>query len=264
MSRSRTALIKENPCKRFLSWKTIKKVKEIDGEKIEIPSGGTFVYWDREEEKNIEIKLPLKFAIINASTISIKGYDEKRKRGVYSNEVISKEDVITLRAKDEKLLSFKLGEYKLNKDIIKSFGGRYTQSVYIAVKVKSEWELWNLQLNGAPLTGGNDLKSKDPEDKFDGWFGFLKKLGNNKHKYFIEVEGSKIKKKGSNKYTIPEFQIGELIDEEEGEIFDEMDRELNEYLDYYLSKGKEESKISESKVLTDDDEDDSYEDETPF
>lgn len=239
MSRSNQKEIKENVCKKFLQWKTIKEVIIIDGDEVEKIKGGQFSYWDKEKEENIPVKLPFKFCLLNQDLVNFKGYDEKNKRAVWSNEVRDKDHVVHLRAKDEKLLEFKLSEYKLNKDKIKGLGGRYTKSLYLGVEVNGTWEVWNIQGAGSFLTGSVDFENPQADEKEDGWFNFTKVNKSKLFTNFIEVNGYKPKKKGTSKYVIPTFSIGDVISDEDSVTLNELDKSLNEYLDYYFDRPAE-------------------------
>lgn len=236
MSRTQQSEILENPCKKFLQWRTIKEVIVLDGDEVEKIKGGTFVWYDKKKEENFPIKLPLRFAILNPDLVTFKGYDEKNKRGVYSNEVKEPEHLVTVKSKKETLLTFRKSEYKVNKDTLKGLGAKYTQSVYIAVAVQGKFEIWNLQLSGAALTGANNLETPDPEEKEDGWFAFTKAHRSSLYKNFIEVGGFKPKKKGSSKFTIPVYSIGADIEDADSQDLNVLDAELNEYLSFYFKR----------------------------
>jgi len=236
MSRVQQLDIKERPCKKFLKWKTLKSEVEIDGDMIEKISGGAFVYWDKENEKNVEIKPPFKFALLNQDLVNISGYNEIKRSSVWSNEVKEKDHVINVRDKDGKVLSFKLSEYKLHKDAIKGFGGRYTKSVYCALQTKDGWEIINIQMSGSVLTGAVDMENPEPDSKEDGWFGFTKINKNKLYSNLIEASGYKAKKKGSAKFLVPTFAISDVITDAESEELNKLDTELNEFLTYYFDK----------------------------
>lgn len=246
MSRTTSVEIKDNPAKLFLQWGTVKEKKMIDGEEEEIFKGGTFSYYDKEAKEKVPVKLPFRFAILNDELVRFSGYDEKRKRGVYSNEVRDKDHVVNIKTKEGTILSFKKGDYNKDnqtlKNNVKDFGAKFTQSVYIAVEnEKGEWEIQNIQLSGAPLTGGIDPKNKKEDEKFDGWYNFLSNNKGKKYTHFVEVNKFKPKKKGTNKYSIPVYEFGEEIDAETSEKLNQLDRELNDYLEYVFASRKDDS-----------------------
>jgi hypothetical protein len=239
MSRANQSEILENPCKKYLKWTTLKETIIVDGDEVDKIKGGTWQYYDKDKEEKVNVKLPLTFAILNQDLVAFKGYDEKKKRGVWSNEVKDKDHVVVLRAKDEKLLTFKLSEYKLNKDAITGLGGKYTKSVYIGVEVNGAFEIWNLQLSGSSLTGAIDMENPNPDEKEDGWFGFTKVNKAKLYTNFVDVAGFKPKKKGTSKFTIPVYGVGDEIDQSTSDRLNELDKELSAYLDYYFDRPAE-------------------------
>ncbi len=265
MSRTTQSEIQESPVSsgKFLKWTTVKETILVDGEEVDKIKGGMFQYFDKElgdAGEKVNIPLPFRFAVLNADYVTFKGYDEKRKRGVWSNEGSKPEHQITIKAKDENLLSFKMGDYSVDKskdqasekervtklkDAVKGTTAKYTKSVYIAVDVEGEWEIWNLQISGAALSGSPvDFNKMSVEEKKEGWLNFS---NNNRAKFFsnmIEVNEYKLKKKGDSKFTIPVFTIGSEISAEDGKVLDTLDKELNKYFDYY-HKPKGEKKEEE-------------------
>jgi len=226
---SRNQEVKESPCKKFLQWKTI---TDDNG----VIKGGNFVYYDKAKEKNVEVPIPFEFALLNDDCITFKGYDDKKKQGVWSNEVDgNKGGIVTLRNKSGELHKFDSKNWKMEKDKVEGMGAKYTKSVYIAVKnVVNEWEIWNLQLSGASLTGAVDLESPKEEEKTHGWFNFTKM---NKTKLFSNmlcVDTFVIKKKGVNRFTVPMYSLGQVVTTEDNTILAKLTDELDEYLEYYL------------------------------
>ena len=204
--------------------------------------------------EKVNLKLPFTFAILNQDLVAFKGYDEKNKRGIWSNEVRDKDHVVNVRAKDEKLLSFKLSEYKLNKDRITGLGGKYTKSVYCAVKdANGIFEICNLQLSGSSLTGAIDMDNPDPSEKEDGWFGFTKVNKSSLYTNFISVDTFKVKKKGQSKFTIPVYKVGAEIDADTSDTLNSLDKQLTEYLDYYFVKPVDSPKQEKEEVVDDTD-----------
>lgn len=243
MSRTSQSEIVESPCKKFLQWGTVKETIIVDGDEVEKLKGGTFTYYDKENKVKVPIKLPLKFAILNPDLVCYKGYDEGSKQGNWSNEVRDPNHVVNFRNKAQKLLSFKKSEYKLNKDALAGYGAKYTQSVYIAVEVNKEFEIWNLQISGGSLSGAPaDSFNISEEEKMDGWFSFTKHNKNKLFSNFVEVNTFKLKKKGATKFTIAVFELGKEIKEDDLDKLNILDQELNKYLDYYFVKPEAEEK----------------------
>lgn len=243
MSRTRGQEVVEKPCSKYLTWKTIKETKVIDGQEVDVIKGGFFTYWDGELEERVRLDKMPPFVILDDTLVTFKGYNEGLKQGVWSNEVRDKNHNVVIRNKQGVLFEFKLGDYKNVKDIVTGKSAKYTKSVYIAVHVDGEWKIWNLQLGGSQLTGGGDPKSKDVEDKELGWFNFMNNVvKGKKNKVFIELDKFVMRKKGASKYTVPKFVIGDYITEEEGAELDKLDIQLQEYLDWYFARPKEEQK----------------------
>jgi hypothetical protein len=237
MSRTNQNELLANPASKFLQWKTKKKTIVVDGEELEKLDGGGFFSYDKETKENVEMDLPLTFAVLNMDMITLKGYDEKNKQGVWSNEFSKPEHDVVLRNKQGKLLSFKKSEYKLNKDAVSGFGAKWTNSIYIAIKnSEGGFSIGNIQCSGAALTGANDMESKDASEMEDGWMNFVKVNKSKLYSNFISVSDYKLKKKGTAKFTIPVFKLGKVIDEATAPKLDALDRELTEYLDFYFAR----------------------------
>jgi len=244
MSRTRGQEVVERPCSKYLTWKTIKETKVIDGQEVDVIKGGYFTYWDSVLEERVTLEKMPPFAILDDTHVTFKGYNEGLKQGVWSNEVRDKNHKAVIRNKQGILFEFPLGDYKNVKDIVAGKSAKYTKSVYVGVHVDGEWQVWNLQLGGSQLTGGGDPKSKDAIDKELGWFNFMNNVvKGKKNKVFIELDKFVMRKKGASKYTVPKFVIGDYITEEEGAELDKLDTQLQEYFDWYHSnpiKEKEE------------------------
>lgn len=230
---SRNANIVESPCKKFLQWKTF---RNEDG-KIE---GGSWSFWNKDTEKNENIELPFKFALLSDDCVTFKGYSEKRKQGVWSNEVILPTHEVKIRAKESVLLQFLLKDYKEKKGEIELTGAKYTKSVYIGViNSKKEWEIWNLQLSGSSLSGAVDRDNTSEEEKDHGWFAFTKNHRNKMFSNFIEVNDLQIKKTKVTKFTIPLYTIGDVISPEDNAELSKLTTELDEYHKWYFTKPEE-------------------------
>ena len=208
-----------NPAKHFLQWSNIQTKKVVDGEEYKKITGGEFRYYDKDlinEETgkgtNVSIPMPFEFAILNSDCFSFKGNDKKKNnRYVWSNEANEYSKTIEVKCKEDgsvaNLMSFTKEDYKNKtkkeaiKEQLKGFGASYTQSVYISPKTEDGFtEIWNIQLDGGALSGGNgqNFSEVDPEDKYDGWFGFLKQAklqGKNLLQHVVKVENYKPKER---------------------------------------------------------------------
>lgn len=255
-SRNRDLDKRENVAKKFLNWKNLQTVKVIDGEEYKKITGGEFQYYEKDTinpETNepgltVSVSKPFEFAVLDSDCYSFKGNDKsKDNRYVWSNEVSKYTKDVELKCKEGSLLKFTTEEYK-NKDTkaalkekIKGLGAKYTQSVYIAVREDEDWEIWNIQLGGGSLSGGNDPKKKiEPEDLNDGWFGFTKQAKGKILTHTIVVDQVKPKKNGDVSFMIPVYEVGEPINKQDNERLSELAKEVEEFLKYKASVGTKE------------------------
>lgn len=157
-----------NPCKKFIKFK-----------------GGTgiFQFYDKELEKEIPIKLPMTFMVIDELS-TITGWHDESQSSIYSNEVHSvvKED---LKVRAFKGGDIQIGKYKDIKDKVKAEGGKYAKSVY-AMDLETD-EIVNFQFTGAACRA---------------WFDKEVVSDNNA----IKIEKMEEGKKGSITYKIPVFE----------------------------------------------------------
>lgn len=236
---SRNVDIMESPCKKFLTWASI-----TDADDKIIDAG--FNYWDKnkgDKGEKVFVKPPLKFALLNDDCVTFKGYNEKTKQGVWSNEVSKPHHEIKIKSKQGTVLQFKLADYKANKDNVEGLGAKYTKSVYIGVYINGAWEMWNLQLSGAALSGAIDPDNTDEAERYHGWFNFLKGFKTQIFSNMIVVDTFQLKKKGKNKFTIPIYEIGEAISAEDDKELRTLTDALDAYHKFYFSTpAKEEEK----------------------
>jgi hypothetical protein len=190
-----------NPCEKFIEFKN-----------------GKFQYWDKEKEKNIELKLPFYFIILDQLS-TIKGFNDENQCGIYSNEIHSVADeILNVRTFKGKINI--IGLYNEIKGEIKSIGGRYCKSIYALMFDKSgKAELVNFQLTGAAFSSFVDAKIKV-------------------NKYSIGVEGTEEKTKGTTIYQQPIFKKYKLP-ENHIETAIEVDKQLQEYFNQYKQEQKE-------------------------
>lgn len=199
--------------------------------KIEFKSSAKcFLYYDKDEKKNVLVPLPFEFIVIDEFAC-ITGYHESSSSGIWSNEVKNtKTEPLTVKA-------FKGGQiaeglYQDIKDTVKSQGGKYTKSLYIMY----DGELCNLKLSGAGFSGYED-KNKVTHG---GWI-MAGKLDSTKKKIVVNttIEG----KKGTNVYDVPLFEQGDAITtSEKDEALDALAL-LKEY-----SQAKRSQKLNKEEV----------------
>lgn len=189
-----------NPCAKFLQWKD-----------------GTFQYWDKESSKNVEIKIPITFLVLDTLN-TIKGYSDVDQSGFWSNEVRdTSKEVITVYTKKGLKAKGLYSEVKANPICT---GAKYCQSVYIALLENNTLSLCNIQMLGAAVSS---------------WIDFTKE--NDLYKGAIEVKSFIEAKKGATKYKVPTFttvEVSNTINEEAKKL----DQILQEYLSAYFKNSE--------------------------
>lgn len=213
----------KNPATRFMQWKGgAEKISEtVDGKKSERYEGGKLTWYDKEAKEDVEVKLPFSFMVLD-SLHTVTGYSESSRSGFWANEVrnLKTETLVVKTKQGSGVRTVASGTYDQIKDEIKSQGGKYTQSVYIAFKDDSgELAIGHLKISGAALTA---------------WIEFQKKFDISKCAVFITDE-PKLEKKGSNYYFSPVFD-GQNMSESSKSAAVKLDEELQRYLDTYLSR----------------------------
>lgn len=195
----------KNPATKFLEWKSKQKC---------------FGYYDKDKGEDVLIPLPIKFQFIEEFH-TIKGYHESSESSIYSNEIKTMQEELTVK-------SFKLKEpivkglYNDIKHQVKSAGGKYGKSVYALL----DGEIVNFQLYGASITPFIFYTAGDKKTNVKGHSHLLESN-------FIEVKEYVDKKKGANKYTEPVFSLGNAYTTEEYELVSNKYQEVANYFDKY-------------------------------
>ena len=194
----------ENPVTKFIQFK---------GDK------GLFIYWDKEQKKQIELQLPLYFIILDQLT-TIKGYNEQNNCGIYSNEVHFIDEVLTVK-------TFKgginiVGKYSDIKHELKSIGGKFCKSVYAMIfSENGGTEMVNFQLLGSAFAAFMDAKI-------------------NVNKYAVGIMPEMVTQtKGTNTYLEPVFKKFNMQDSLLQQAIG-YDKQLQEYLKRYKNIATEE------------------------
>lgn len=206
-----------NPATKFIDWKSNDKC---------------FEYYDKEKQEKVQIPLPFKFLTLD-ELHSIKGWNDASQSGIYSNEVkyISKETITVKPFKGNEIFK---GLYKDGKEKIQSNGGHYVKSIYIMLE---DGTLANLQLKGSGV---------------QAWGEFTQKTRNRLPDEWVEVKSAKEGKKGSVKFSMPEFKFKSSLSESEAEQADEVFSVLEAYLNTYLAKAVDEIEVVEPEEVKDD------------
>lgn len=191
-----------NPVTKFITFKSEKN---------------KFVYWDKEQEKNIEVQMPIYFIILDELT-TIRGYHKASESGIYSNEIKYLGDEI-LNVKSFKGSLNIVGKYSNIKDSIKANGGKYAKSIYAAlITGKNSIEMVNFNFSGSSVSE---------------WIEQLKEKKINKEQFGICIKETAQQQGQKDVYYVPVFN---KLNFPKGELMQkaiEMDKKLQEYLRAY-------------------------------
>ena len=190
-----------NPTYKYLDWKSNDK---------------SFSYYDKEAGENVKVDLPLKFVFLQHYH-TVKGWNDASQSGVYSNEVyyIGSEPMTVRAFKGGTIAE---GIYKDIKQDITNAGGKYHRSVYVMME---DGSIANLSFKGAVVRE---------------WSDFMEANKNLVDSQWIEVKSAKDQKKGSIKYSTPEFTLGANLNAKDSAQADSVASELKTYLDAYFNK----------------------------
>lgn len=177
-----------------------------------------FSYYDKEAEENVKVDLPLKFVFLQHYH-TVKGWNDASQSGIWSNEVyyIGSEPMNVRAFKGGTIVK---GIYKDIKDEITKAGGKYHRSVYVMLE---DGTIANLSFKGAVVRE---------------WSEFMKSNGRLVDNQWVEISSAKDQKKGSIKYSTPEFSMGATLTKKDGIMADNAAAKLKEYLDQYFQKGE--------------------------
>ena len=229
MSRSKPRITNTNPARKFIS---------LSG------TTGKFNYWNKEKKESVDLEYPIVFLPLDVLS-TIKGFSQKSKSGIYSNEIhnISKE-ILTVKIFDKGEIA--KGLYSDIKDSIKNQGAKYCRSVYAMMYFDNVEEIVNFQFVGASL--GSWIEYENKHSIYDG---------------AVKISGVEPAKTGATEYFIPKFTSNPVSKESEAKAED-LDKNLQKYLEEYKSNQTAEEKPIEK---IDDEEIDEalvYEDEIPW
>lgn len=200
-----------NPAQHFFRWK--------GGE-------GKLEFYDKEKEESITVPLPFEFIPID-QLATITGFSKTAQSGYYSNEVRSTlKDEFVVKLKGQTVFT---GLYKNDQGIAQlPKGAAYTTSLYIVHKNKAgEYITGNIKITGSAL---------------GPWIEFNKGkvIGNGK---VVMTKGEKQTSPVGDFYP-PEFTYEHLTDEDYKAAM-EADKELQIYLNQYLSAPKVDETVSD-------------------
>jgi hypothetical protein len=193
-----------NPAQHFFKW---------------AGSIGKLQWWDKENEKNVEVRLPFEFIVLDQLG-TITGYNKAAKTGFWSNEVRNtRKEEFTVRSKGGVVYT---GFYKNEQGIVQvPKGAEYAQSIYIAHKIGDEWVIGNIKASGSARSA---------------WFDFTKAHAVDTGKITMEKGEAQTAQTGD--FYPPVFKWHKWTPEEY-EAAVALDKELQIYLSQYLSAPKE-------------------------
>jgi hypothetical protein len=190
-----------NPTTKYLEWKSNDK---------------SFSYYDKSKGENVKVELPFKFVFLQHYH-TVKGWSDASGSGIYSNEVyfIGSEPMSVKSFKGGVIAE---GLYKDIKPTITNAGGKYHRSVYVMLE---DGSLANISFKGAVVRE---------------WSIFMENNANNCDVNWVEVNTAVEQKKGSVKYTTPDFTLGASISKADAVKADKVAGEFQEYISSYLKK----------------------------
>ena len=212
----------------YIEWKSTKKPKkDKDGhimtdakDKVLYEYDGFFKYYDKDKGEDIKIPFPFRFIPLEV-LVTIKGYNESLKTGVYSNEVKwSGKEPLTVKTFKGGLSA--TGLYKDIKAEIDTMGGKFANSVYIGYKIDGKLVICNIQVHGAALSP---------------FIEYGKEHKNLTQKGAMQVKTFALETKGDNTFAYPVFEELEITPETELEA-EMLGCNLKEYLDEYFKKNQ--------------------------
>lgn len=188
----------QNPCRKFIEFKG---------------DSGVFQYWDKAAEKNVQLKMPISFIVLD-ELCTVAGFCDSMGAGIYSNEVKDLQSEV-LNVRVFKTRHSLMGKYTDIKDRIGSLGGKFCKSVYAAlIHEDGTLELVNFQLKGI---------------SFKSWLDKVVDLSLNA----VVIKECTDGKKGAVKYKIPIYEALPVSRELMTKAI-EMDKKLQEHLSTYL------------------------------
>lgn len=209
-----------NPAKKFYKWESENK---------------TFSYYQKaekkEESKNVLVDLPFRFVTLGRPLFCVKGFNEKLKLGLYSNEVRSVKDEMIVRYFDKNQPIIAKGVWADVKGLADNVGGKYHLSIY-------GYDLDNKEIINIDVKGNG----------IGEWGELFKKCSNRLADEIVVVKGYKDGKTGAVKYTYPTFELERVIsDDELDEVIEALDVLKKYQTEHFKNKG-----VVEEIVETDD------------
>lgn len=170
-----------------------------------------FEYWNKEKQEKEYLEPPFKFIFLGHFNC-IGGWHTTSKCAIYSNQIFDtlKEKIIVKTKINGTIFE---GIYKEIKDKIKLVGGVFYKSIYVMLE---DGSLANIKLKGTVLSGLSKEVSISKEDVL-GYSDFFNKNNHLLDNQWIEVKSFAEAKKGATKFSIPIFEVGTHLTNEQNE-----------------------------------------------
>lgn len=218
-----------NPAKKFYKWESENK---------------TFSYYHKgetkEESKNVLVDLPFRFVTLGRPLFCVKGFNEKLKLGLYSNEVRSVKEEMTVRYFDKNQPVIAKGIWEEVKGPADNVGGKYHLSIY-------GYDLDNKEIINIDVKGNG----------IGEWGNLFKRSSARLADEIVIVKGYKDGKTGAVKYTYPTFELERAVsDDELDEVIEALDTLKSFHTEYFKNKNVEPDESIDTGGLQDEPEDD--------
>jgi len=210
---------------------------------------GVIGYYDKEAKKIVDVPMPFTFILLDELG-SVRGWHDASSSGIYSNEVKdTRQDTLVVKAfKGGTLVE---GLYRDIKDRVNTLGGAFNASCYLAFKNAAG----DLQIGVARFKGAS----------LGAWMEFRKDNRRDFYKKAIKIDGFTEGKKGKVTFRMPKFSMVDISPATITAAI-ELDKELQEFLNGYLSRTKQDQTEIVSQATNPDSDDpplESYENDIP-
>lgn len=219
MSRTNKTLdVQKNPCQHWMQWDS---------------GNGCWKAYDKETKQNISYPSDTRFICLDALS-TVTGFSDAFQKGYYGNEVRNVgKDIIRAMCDGKEVAKGIWRDIKIQVRDIK-----FATSVYVMAKLGNDYQLANLRLSGAAVTG---------------WIEFTKSVGGISALFgdvVVTVTEVTQEKKGSVNYTVPHFSIvSRTLTPEAAAKADELDTQLQQFLEQYLKGGASPSASPEDNMI---------------
>lgn len=213
------------PAKMYLEWKSNDKAFEFFDKDLRdrlLAEGKTLEEIKKGKLANVKVDLPFKFVFLQHYH-TVKGFNDASNSGIWSNEVyyIGNEPM-RVACKGGVIAE---GIYKEIKPAILNAGGRYHRSIYGMLE---DGSIVNISIKGAATSE---------------WTSFMDDNKSMVDNQWIEINSASDRKKGSIKFSTPDFTLGDKLTKKDGAMADQAAAQLKAYLDEYFNKDQQSEQV---------------------